>query len=87
MPDGRLICDIENKRRFYAVAFNPNGKLAAVSGNGNAAQLLDGMTGKSLGIELTHEGSVRALVFGPDSSVLLTASFDKTARLTRVTLP
>ncbi len=45
-------------QRFYAVAFSPNGKLAACSGNGNTVQLLDGMTGKLLPIEFKHEGSV-----------------------------
>jgi WD40 repeat protein len=68
-------------QRFYAVAFSPDGKLAACSGNGNAVQLLDGMTGKLLPVEIRHEGSVRSLSFGLESKRLLTGSLDKTGRV------
>jgi len=79
---GQPMCEpIENRQRFYAVAFSPDSKFAAVSGNGTVAHLLDATTGKSLGIELKHEGSVRSLSFSPDSKRLLTGSLDKTARV------
>ena len=71
---------IGNRERFYAVAFSPDSKLAAISGNGSVAQVLDGMTGKWL-LELKHAGSVRSLSFSPDSTKLLTGSLDRTARV------
>lgn len=77
--DGLPVGDfIGNRQRFYAVAFSPDSKLAAVSGNGNGVILLDGMTGKPTGVELLHEGSIRALSFSSDSSKLLTGSLDHT---------
>jgi WD40 repeat protein len=49
----------------HVVAFSPDSKLAAVSGNGTVAHLLDATTGKSLGLELKHAASVRSLSFSP----------------------
>ena len=78
---GRPIGDLIGQReRFYAVAFSPDSLLAAISGNGNDAQVLDGQTGKFL-LVLKHAGSVRSLSFSPDSARLLTGSLDHTARV------
>jgi WD40 repeat protein len=73
-------------QRFYAVAFSPDSKWAAVSGNGSVVEIIDGQTGKPTGAKLQHEGSVRSLSFSPDSTKLLTGSLDKTARIWHVAI-
>jgi WD40 repeat protein len=85
LPGGEPIGE-PSWQRFYAVAFSPNSKWAAVSGNGNVVQLIDAQTGKPTGVELKHEGSVRSLSFSPDSTKLLTGSLDKTGRIWHVAI-
>ena len=47
----------------------------------NAARVWDAATGKEIAILKGHDGIVFSAAFSPDRKTIVTASFDKTARL------
>jgi WD40 repeat protein len=63
-----------------AVAFSPDGRTLAVAVYGNAARLLDVVTGKVIAT-LPHPKEVRAVAFSPDGRLLATACWDKLVRV------
>jgi eukaryotic-like serine/threonine-protein kinase len=56
--------------RITAVAFSPDGKLAATGGNALAVHLWDGSGAQPLAEPIVCPDAVRSLVFSPDSHVL-----------------
>jgi WD40 repeat protein/serine/threonine protein kinase len=67
-----------------AAAISPNGKTIAV-GSSNKVLLWDVAACKFLGPTLQHQGTVRAVVFGPGGNAVLTHTQDGTARLWDIT--
>ncbi len=64
---------------ILAVAFSPDGKLAAIGGLNNSVQLWDVEAGKVTGLPLNHQGIITDTAFSADGKQLLTASADQTA--------
>jgi WD40 repeat protein/tRNA A-37 threonylcarbamoyl transferase component Bud32 len=58
------------------LAFSPDGRLLATSGEGNSVRLWDVATQKELAVPLTHKGSAQGLAFSPDGSILASASWE-----------
>jgi tetratricopeptide (TPR) repeat protein len=63
------------------VAFSPDGKTVLTGSEDNTARLWDAATGQPLGLPMTHQDQLDAVVFSPDGKTVLTGSHDKTARL------
>jgi WD40 repeat protein len=57
-----------------------DGRQSMIS-SGDAAQVWDVATGIPVGSAMPHEGWVRSVAFSPDSARVVTASYDKTARI------
>jgi eukaryotic-like serine/threonine-protein kinase len=70
-----------NPGPIHAVAFSPDGSIAATAGEGGTIWLWDVVTGDPLGEGLPHRAKVGALAFSPDGRTLLTGGEDCYARL------
>jgi WD40 repeat protein/tRNA A-37 threonylcarbamoyl transferase component Bud32 len=75
----RLRC--EHPGSIHAAAYSPDGRLIAIAGDDNAAQLRDAATGVAIGDPFPHPGKVADVVFSPDGGKLLTGCDDSVARL------
>ncbi|MER7705362.1 trypsin-like peptidase domain-containing protein [Kitasatospora sp. NPDC097605] len=64
-----------------AVAFSPDGKTLATSGDDQTVHLWEVATGRTTATLTGHGDTVWAVAFSPDGKTLATASFDGTARL------
>jgi WD40 repeat protein len=71
----------EHPGPIHAVAFSPDGRMAATAGEGGTIWLWDVATGDPIGDGLHHSAKVGALAFSPDSRTLLTGGEDCFARL------
>ncbi|MFF3326227.1 caspase family protein [Streptomyces sp. NPDC002889] len=68
--------------QVFSMAFSPDGKLLASSGNDKTVRLWDVATRKQLGNPLTgHTDSARSVAFSPNGKLLASSSDDKTVRL------
>jgi WD40 repeat protein len=68
-------------RRIRLVAFSPDGRLLAASGDDGETVLADATTGQVLHWLRGHEDYVNALTFSPDGRQILTAGVDQSVRL------
>lgn len=53
-----------------AVAYSPDGKILMTAGGSTGARLLDGSTGRALGVPLKLDGPLSAAAFSPDGTQL-----------------
>jgi WD40 repeat protein/serine/threonine protein kinase len=65
---------LEHADWIEAVAFSPDGKLAATGSNDKTAQLWDVATGEKSGLPLRHNDAVKGVAFRGDGKVLFTAA-------------
>ena len=54
---------------------------AAFSPDGSTARIWDAATAKEIAVLRGHEGTVTSAAFSPDGSRIVTASYDRTARI------
>jgi WD40 repeat protein len=71
----------EHPGAIHAVAFSPDGRIAATAGEGNSVCLWDAATGEPAAEPLVHSAKVGALAFSPDGKTLLTGCDDAKARI------
>src|SRR5262249_45207238 len=64
-----------------SVAFTADGREIITGGTDGLVRFHDATTGRQLGAPLRHQETVRAMVVSPDGRSVLTASWDRTARL------
>jgi WD40 repeat protein/serine/threonine protein kinase len=72
---------------IHAVAFSPDGRLLAVGTSGSVIMLFRVDDREPVAALKGHDDAVVALMFSPDGRRLLTASYDKTARVWDVSEP
>ncbi|MBX3084475.1 MAG: TIR domain-containing protein [Anaerolineae bacterium] len=70
---------------YLCLALSPDGRFAAMGGNGQTLQLWDLSTGQRIANMLGHSGSIVSVAFSPDGKTVATASWDTTVRLWQVT--
>jgi WD40 repeat protein len=80
---GRLLATLDHPSGVRCLAYSRDGRFVATGCYEGTAHVWDATTGKAVGEPIKHGGLVRAVAFGP-KNVLVTASFDKTARLFRI---
>jgi WD40 repeat protein len=88
---GRELFSFNHPMGVKCVCFSPNGRILATGCLDGSARLWDVTTGKLLGPPMRHApysagpdwlpGEIWAIAFSPDGALLLTAGWDKTARL------
>ncbi len=69
---------------IYGGAFSPDGKLVAFGCSDNTVRAIDSETGEQKLYQGAHEDWVRACVFTPDGTHLISAGRDMTCKLTEV---
>ncbi len=67
--------------QIHAVAFSPDGRLAATAGDDKTIRLWSTATGEPVGAAFRHPSKVGAVAFSPDSRTLLSGCDDGLARL------
>ncbi|HEX9385495.1 MAG TPA: helix-turn-helix domain-containing protein [Anaerolineales bacterium] len=70
--------------RVNRVAFSPDGKMVATSGDDRTARIWDPLSGKEIMVFKGHSYSVTGVAFSPDGKYLVTASADGSVRLWEV---
>jgi RNA polymerase sigma factor (sigma-70 family) len=75
VPGGKII---------FHVAVSPDGRTAAVAGEGNAVRLFDLTTGAQLRVDITYKKQASSLAFSPDGKLVASASYDGTAHVHEV---
>src|SRR5947207_15480611 len=85
LPDGALARIGTTRLRHggwvIMVAFSPDGKLLASSGNDNLVRLWEPQTGREVRRLTGHTGWVNTVTFAPDGKTLASGSADGTVRL------
>jgi WD40 repeat protein len=71
----------EQAKPILAVAFSPDGRTFATGTQDKSVQRWDALTGKPIGLRLSHNGWVHSVAFSPDGRTILTGSGDHRARL------
>jgi WD40 repeat protein len=72
---------LQHQGRVNAVAFSPDGKLAATGSQDATARIWDVTTGSPIGEPLRYQEQVLEVAFSPDGKAVLAASTDGSARL------
>jgi RNA polymerase sigma factor (sigma-70 family) len=70
-----------NRCGIWSVAFSPDGKLLATTGNEELIRLWDALTGKEIATLRGHTKVANTLAFNPDGNTLASGSDDRTIRL------
>ncbi len=68
----------DGQLHFPAIAFSPDGKTLASTGQDNCVTLRDAATGKANKMLVGHEAAVTSLDFSPDGKTLVSGSVDGT---------
>ncbi len=76
----RIVETIRSLPDAYDLQFSPDGERLAVAHTSDA-MVLDARTGRSVGTLMNHRTHVTQFEFSPDSTQLVTASYDRTARV------
>ncbi len=79
---GNLTTAVPVKSALGALAWSPDGNWLVTGDQTNPfAQQWDARTRQPTSVQFPHDRQVRSVVFSPDSKLLLTGSYDETARL------
>lgn len=70
------LCEGSQWHRLFALAFPDDGKVLSLVSQGQALELRDGLTGKSLAPPLGHHYWVRSLAYSTDGKTLVSAGAD-----------
>ena len=89
---------MKHEYEVYSALFSPNGKyIITVSMNlfqdrtnivtvsrDKTAKIWNAQTGKQVGETMKHDDTVNSAAFSPDGNYIVTASYDKTAKITKI---
>ncbi len=85
VPAGKALGSLKHQMGKGNVTFSQDGNLVLTGTPANySAQMWNSSTGKPVGLPLQHGETVSAAIFSPDGKTVLTASYDKTARIWEV---